>query len=372
MRLNFDMLMLNQMVEPVVLLDRSARVVGSNRAALQWVATCKAIEATLKRWIDEEIRGLTRFPALINACFGSKASGTAKRDVWLCKNGSREYAILVVPDRAEPEPVIGTSRNFTDRPWLKLMADQARSQLQRLQYLLADSHNSSPVHHQLLERQCLLVSRLLQDVSALSELLDRDEVFGSERLDVSALMAESLRELENEGRQFSAAIDPQIVSDATIYGATQWMQYALRVLIEAVLDHAPAGSVLNLAVRKMGDFVVIKGGVGVGRSLQSGNTPVSDQSLEKKTHKDQPAYAAEVSMLLCRRIVELHGGTLKLELMESSSSPDAIATAIESFTLTLMTGAPVHERSRISCAQCRHVLQEQAYAQDLANLLSHS
>jgi hypothetical protein len=43
---------------------------------------------------------------------------------------------------------------------------------------------------------------------------------------------------------------------------------------------------------------------------------------------------------------------------------------IESFTLTLGTGQPVVEQSRVSCASCPYPLQTLAYAADLASLLS--
>ena len=72
----------------------------------------------------------------------------------------------------------------------------------------------------------------------------------------------------------------------------------------------------------------------------------------------------------CRRIIALHGGKLKLALLPMSASDDASNPPIESFTLTLGTGQPVNERSRVSCGSCRHVLQEQAYAFDLSQLLN--
>jgi hypothetical protein len=55
--------------------------------------------------------------------------------------------------------------------------------------------------------------------------------------------------------------------------------------------------------------------------------------------------------------------------------PDAVrggdsSSLIESFTLTLPTGLPLHERSRASCTECRINLQTQAFAADVATLLT--
>lgn len=75
-------------------------------------------------------------------------------------------------------------------------------------------------------------------------------------------------------------------------------------------------------------------------------------------------------MLMAQRILELHSGQLKLVLLPINESTDhELAAPIESFTVTLLTGLPLHERRRASCGQCHLTLQTQAYAQDMAALL---
>jgi hypothetical protein len=75
---------------------------------------------------------------------------------------------------------------------------------------------------------------------------------------------------------------------------------------------------------------------------------------------------------MCRRIIALHGGQLKLAFFPEGGADDASTAPMESFTLTLGTGQPINERSRVSCGTCRHVLQGQAYAFDLSQLLNNT
>ncbi len=76
-------------------------------------------------------------------------------------------------------------------------------------------------------------------------------------------------------------------------------------------------------------------------------------------------------MEICRRIIELHGGQMKLKAVSGSGDEnEAASAALGSFTLTLPTGIPVADRSRVSCAECRITFQAMQYARDLAELMA--
>lgn len=370
MRLNFDMSMLNRMNEPVMLLDRHARCIGSNRAAQDWLPAHKVAEPTLKRWIDEEIQGQTRLPVAIDSFWGKGLAQVPRyQNAWLCKNGPKEYAILIEPlgasaRRTTAEP----KRTDGDQNFVRLMAGPAQHLLERLHYLLEEQNGGAlgGAHLQQLLRHTAMAGRMLHDITGLCELLDRDEVFSDERLNVHSLVMETLQgdKLRGVAAHIIPANDPGI----TVYGARPWLRYALTTLFEAVLAHAPADNDLQVSIRQLGDFVVVRGGITLSRD------PSARSNLPRPTQHSRALvdpFASQVSMVLCRRIVALHGAQLKLESMDFGHPEDG-STSVESFTLTLMTGAPVNERSRTSCAQCRHVLQEQAYAQDLAHLISHN
>jgi len=78
----------------------------------------------------------------------------------------------------------------------------------------------------------------------------------------------------------------------------------------------------------------------------------------------------QVRWAMRRRIIALHAGQLKLVTLAPEVGADPGNPAIESFTLTLATGQPAHERSRASCDTCPKAMQALAYAADLAQLLN--
>jgi hypothetical protein len=69
---------------------------------------------------------------------------------------------------------------------------------------------------------------------------------------------------------------------------------------------------------------------------------------------------------LARRIVELHGGQLRVNAIDGDDSTQS--NAIESFTLQLPTGSPANQRGK-DCENCSVNQQATAYARDLAALM---
>jgi hypothetical protein len=75
-------------------------------------------------------------------------------------------------------------------------------------------------------------------------------------------------------------------------------------------------------------------------------------------------------MMLCKRIIELHAGQIRLTSLQTDSRRLRTATSIESFTLTLMTSMPANERSHASCSDCHQVGQALSFATDMAQLIA--
>lgn len=162
-----------------------------------------------------------------------------------------------------------------------------------------------------------------------------------------------------------------------MYGHAVWMSYALRVLFEALQASAPGGSQVSVSTRQMGNFVLLVGRVVASIDAHKTHPIVQTTAQPGDTGRATQASAQsprdpQVRWLMCRRIIALHAGQLKLETLPPEAGADPTNPPIESFTLTLATGQPMHERSRASCNGCTHVLQAQAYAADLALVLSQS
>jgi hypothetical protein len=370
LRLNFTMPMLEMMSEGVIVLDRQAKILTSNRAAEPWLASTKALEPALKRLIDEEVLGRTTLPVRIDLTAHQKSNGVPPADVWVSKNGRRDYAIFIAPLRRIPivaAPQV--SPQLSEKRYVSLFGDGVLQQLVQLQSMLQASEGNLGHDAQEIGKQAARVAQLLKDISDLTLLMHRDLVFTEERVSPAALLTELVPALQHEQQAtgcnvtFTAATGQQGV----VYGSSSWLRYALRVLIEGLIHGAAKYSRIELDTRQLGHFIVITGRV-TGVDLH----PFA--KLYPSSPSGEPVSAPSDStmrMLICQRIIDLHGGQLRLERIPSSSDESSAGTDLESFTLTLATGLPIHERSRASCSDCRYPLQVQSYAADMAQILSN-
>ena len=366
LRLNFTMPMLERMTEGVILLDRQAALLGHNRAAEPWLAAVRLLAPAIKRLIDEEVQGRSQLPVRIDLAARQSGTTLPAADVWISKNGRRDYAIFIAPQhRVAVALQTHASPQLTEKRYLSLFGDEVRQQLAVLQGQLAalmqgDMHSDTQAHKaQAVMAQAKRVDGLLKEISDLTQLMQRDLVFADERIDPAALMQGLLPEFTRAqaSHEIAVGFTPDQGQQGVVYGSEHWMKYALQVLLQSLVQGAPKHTRIALATRQMGNFVVLTGRVVNGDAHLHTAAPHGADSVNEASEVDNT-----MRMAMCRRIVDLHGGQLKLELLPSSE--------VESFTLTLATGVPTHERSRASCADCRYPLQAQSYAQDMAQMLS--
>ena len=368
-RLNFTMPMLEKMNESVIVLDRQAKILTSNRAAEPWLASAKALESALKRLIDEEVQGRTTLPVRIDLTAHQKTNSVPAAEVWVSKNGRRDYAIFIAPVRriavlAAPQ----VSPQVSEKRYVSLFGDDVRQQLALLQSMLQPSQEGLTHDGQAIAKQAVRVDQLLKDISDLTLLMHRDLVFTEERVSPAALLTELVPALRQEQHATGCTVTlhPVEGQQGVVYGSSSWLRYALRVLIEGVIHGAAKYSRIELDTRQLGNFIVITGRVtGVDLHPFAKLYPSSPSGEPVSVPSD-----STMRMLICQRIIDLHGGQLRLERIPSSSDESSAGTDLESFTLTLATGLPIHERSRVSCSDCRYTLQAQSYAADMAQILS--
>ena len=363
MRLNLNTATLQQMTDGVVGLDRYGKVLQANPAGRPWMALCRQRSDVYKRLIDEERSGRLTMPTPVN--FGATKA-------WICKNGRNEYAVYVIgsagtPDATPPPPALDSGGYF-----VKLMGTQVREELNNLRGALekvtaADQAQSASD----LGTRSDLVVHLLKEMTQLSELTELDNTFASERISLSELVESLLAEIPvSQTNQVFAYMHTNKYA-APVYGHKEWLAYALRLLIRSVMAGAPKKSQVELVLRQQGDYVVL-----ASRVVGAGHTPVRalGSAAGKAPDKTENADAnvdGRVRWLMCRRIIEIHDGHLKSSYFSAEAGEVLPSTPLlESFTLTLPTGVPARARSRPDCTDCVHVLQEQAYAKDLAKLLA--
>lgn len=370
LRLNFTMPMLEKMTEGVIVLDRQAKILMGNHAAEPWLASTKALESALKRLIDEEVLGRTTLPVRIDLTAHQVTQNVPPAEVWVSKNGRREYAIFIAPLRRIPVVAAPQcSPQLTEKRYVSLFGDEVRQQLAQLQALLQPGEGGLAHGAQATVIQAARVAQLLKDISDLTLLMQRDLVFSEERISLATLLGELVPAMQHEPLATGSTLTFHSATgqQGVVYGSASWLRYAFHVLVEGLLHGAAKYSHIALDTRQLGDFIVITGhvtGVDVHPSAKLHTSPAA--SVPVPTPSDGP-----MRMLICQRIIELHAGQLKLERMPSASDEPTAVPGLESFTLTLATGLPAHERRWVACSDCRYLLQARSYAVDMAQILSN-
>lgn len=368
MRLNLDMNILRHMSDGVLVLDRHAKITAYNKVAEPWAPRCQAMSVGLKRLIDEERQGRLALPLFFDLQMGAKNLSSQRAEAWLCKNGRNEYAIFVVAQK-QTAPAISDAPSPSERrpnP-LALLGGEVREQLSALRGHLHSYFDPQSAAPEALVQHCKKIEQLMQEVTDLSQLQEHDAVFASERMSISELVESTLLKFPPNANQATVELRTSTDKLGPVYGNGIWLGYALKTLISSLVAGAPPRASLELVVRQMGDFVIL---TGRANSTRPGHPATVLSKIRPGVAEATDGQEANLQLMICKRIIELHAGQLRLSLMPADTLSLTAPACIESFTLTLMTSVPANERSRASCADCRHVRQEIAYASDMALLIS--
>ncbi len=354
--LSLDRQALAKLTEGVVLLDDQGRPLSATRNSEPWLRHCIEIAPALAGMISAARLGTLSLPAAVDL----RAEGEdAPEEAWLVANAAAGHALLIRPrPRREPETKAGEGR------FLTLLGMGVRQEVSRLGAMLRGlggplANNAEPIL-----RQASDLDTLLGEIGELAELHQRDEVFFEERLSLQALLREIILDLRRRrpGASVSHALEcGDTPPPGPVYGNAQWLKKALHTLIAGIEQSCPQHSRIHIHLRQLGDFIVLSA------SASSGSSSPSPEENPDEPQVTQPSQA--LRQRICRRVIKLHGGQLKLRLLEQNDAQADAGGAIESFTLTLPTGLPEQDRSRLSCAGCRVNFQAMQYARDLAKVM---
>ena len=371
MRLNFDTPLLDKLNEGVILLDRQATVVAHNRAAQPWVARCNARANAIKALIAEEVSGHLGLPIRMESWKSGTAEDAYTVEPWLMRNGRRDYALLMLPKPGQkpvPKPRVDAAER--ENNYVSLLGEDVRIQMALPRELMQPTTPGEAHEPSVIAEQSILVDRILQEICDLSTVMQRDQMYSDDRLVLPELVRNILPTLIHAHDTIEL-----IESDAStgmVYGHAHWLEYALRTLLESLVSSAPDHSHIRITTRQIGNYIVLAGGVTVGmpKHQKPVHVAVPSESQTSAVAKTSTQHRTQIQQIMCRRIIALHAGQLKLTFMPDAVRGGDSSSLIETFTLTLPTGLPLHERSRASCTECRINLQTQAFAADVATLLS--
>lgn len=354
-----------RLCEGVVRLDGRGKVRTLNVAARPWLRGLVAQNGRIMEWVATAQRGALTLPANIPLFEDCVDCPEPIPEVWLDRDGAGFALVIIpVPGDGEVGGIPRAERIASDVTLL--MGAQVLDEIEEMRSLL-DRFAQRKVALDEMTQQAANLSSLLGEIGDLAELRQRDLVFADERFSPSTLVGEILPGLPRQDGPESISYTVQEVSSVgQIYGDRGWMKRALGTLLGRMGEACPPGYRVQLQLRQIGDFVILAGSVGVDRTRSPGG------GLSPGPGLPPPAKAVGfgLRMQVCKRIIKLHGGVLKAEFGHPVAGWPAELLPLESFNLSLPTGLPVEDRSRVSCANCRITNQAMEYARDLADLMA--
>lgn len=226
-----------------------------------------------------------------------------------------------------------------------------------------------PKTAQLVQQQgaAIDLKALVQEAAALSvklgKLRDLVSVFGEsaiqrdERIMVGDLIQKALSEVMPlaNARNVSLSVAGTEQEMPAIYGSSHWLGKAMSEYLEQSIRSAQSGGLIELSVQTVGAHVMVR---------------ARNQGLFVSNHERRNAYvpfgvgdsakAPEqrrgIGLALAQRILEQHGGSVRIE--DEFDSVD--------FVLEIPAGAPAAQDAQLS------VEQAQRYARDMSQLLARS
>lgn len=205
---------------------------------------------------------------------------------------------------------------------------------------------------------CEIATRM-QQLATFAQVFARAPILDSERIPVLELISALLVRVGPLLKRYDIKFHMAGLTEElpVIYGSSDWLVEALYGYIEYTVRHCRIRSDLELNARPYGNFVSLQirnRGRGLPKHLETRSfLPFGNVAATKPD--GQPETALGLGLPLCKRIVELHRGHMKIDEEDGE---------VLAFDLELPAGAP---------AECSNgqmdVEQARRYAEDLTRLM---
>ncbi|WP_210546562.1 hypothetical protein [Rhodoferax sp. PAMC 29310] len=356
MSLRLNSALLEKLAEGLIFLNKKGVVTDFNRAAQPWLKHFMTREKELSAMIDDVTLGVVRAPVNIASMYPSSPHSA---DFHLCQNGVDGFSIFITAQVTAP-----AVQTIQEESFNSLLSEDFRHELSDFRQLLEQTSPRSTADIEQLNKQSLRLSRLLISMENLCELHQTDAFHVEERVSLQNIIQEAIAELPSRRSDYS--INPELSGEAgkqgMVFGHARWLKVAIEGILEGIGASAPPHCRVEIRVRQNCGFVVMTGAFSSFFSHRSAVAMIADHPGPTLTTD------ADLNQSICRRIVALHGGQLKIVPLDPAQS-DVMLRGIESFTLILPTGAPSQGRGLNDCANCLYSKQAELYAQDLAYLM---
>lgn len=209
-------------------------------------------------------------------------------------------------------------------------------------------------------RQGEMLAGRMVELATFAQLFSKSPVLASERIPVMELVSALLARVRPllEERDISLHIAGVAQDLPVIYGSRDWLVEALNGYIDHMLQNCRVRSDLELQIRPYGNFLSLQiRNHGRAQPKQASARKVLPTGAAAKGNTPGKADLPrlELGMALCKHVVELHRGSMKLK------DEDGDITA---FVLELPAGAPSESINPNLNAE-----QAKRYAEDLTRLM---
>jgi signal transduction histidine kinase len=202
---------------------------------------------------------------------------------------------------------------------------------------LESGRDSTPAERhefaQLIGRECRRLAALIENVLDLGRIERGQKRYDFEPLDLRALVVETgalMQSLARQGGVRLAVHTPELGVECEMTGDGGALQQALTNLIDNALKHAPAGSVVDVALKASppGRFRIEVTDAGPGVPEESRQRIFEPfQRLENELRRSTTGIG--IGLTLARHAVHAHGGTIGVETANSGGARFVIEVPAE-------------------------------------------
>lgn len=358
MNLTLSLTTMRLLSDGIILLDPKGQPREANTAAQPWLRRCVELTPQWMLRVEQMQADTLQLPVTVDIDAVGDVMPSAT--VHLLKNGHNGYALLIQPSTVAT-PGQGERKKSA---FLSLLGGEVRREIAGFVTLLHELHDPIP-QTTYLAHQAERLDTLLTQVNALAELDQNDEVFADQRLEIAKIVGAALPTLPRADGDtpIRYTLTESLETLAPVYGNQGWLRKAIYTLLTRLGQSCGEHGSVAIDLRQIGDFVILN----ARAAADSAGWYDLPASMTESNAAPEHCLRDEI----CHRVIELHGGQLKIRFTNSDAAASEADEheVMESFTLTLPTGLPMGERSRVSCAECRITLQAMQYARDLAEMM---